>query len=136
MADVRNNQERRGTVTIEAALVFPILLLLTLALVEYGWMFLKAQQTTNAARNGARIGALAQSTTADAYAAVSSLMDTAGMSGYSVTCTPEEVGSLPPGETLKVEVTIPYANVALLGTPFVPVPENLTASVSMAKEGS
>ena len=43
---------------VEAAIVFPILLMLTLGAIEYGWLFLNAQQVTNAARQGARIAIL------------------------------------------------------------------------------
>ncbi len=37
------NNQRRGVVLIEAALVFPILLLLTFGLMEYGWLFLRME---------------------------------------------------------------------------------------------
>ncbi|HET6426827.1 MAG TPA: TadE family protein [Phycisphaerae bacterium] len=137
MALVKTTRRSRGAATIEAALLFPVLLFLTLALIEYGWLFLKFEETTNAARRGARLGVTPDATTGEVASAVGSLMSSAGMgeSGYSVTIRPADVASLAPGEVLTVEVNVPYGNIALIGGPLVPLPGNLRASVSMAKEG-
>ena len=64
-------------------------------------------------------------------------MESAGMgaSGYVVSITPGDVSAVPPTETVTVQVSVPYANVTLAGTPIVPVPSTLNASVTMAKEG-
>ena len=134
-ARTQSHCNRRGIVLVETALVFPLLILLTLGLLEYGWMFLKSQQLTNAARHGARIGITADATNADVNAAIQALMDTAGMggSGYTVTFTPGDAAAMDAGETLTITVSVSYANVDL-GLPLVPVPTNLKALVSMAKE--
>ncbi len=121
---------------MEAALVFPLLLLLTVGLLEYGWMFLQYQRITNAARHGARLGVLPDATNADVEAAISALMDAGGLvgSGYTVTFSPANVASPEPGEALSVTINVLYENIDL-GMPMVPLPTNLEASVSMAKEG-
>jgi Flp pilus assembly protein TadG len=123
-------------VLVEAALVFPLLLLLTLGLLEYGWMFLHAQRITNAARHGARLGVLPDATNAEVEAAIAALMDAGGMagSGYTVTFSPADVAFPAPGEALTVTINVLYENVDL-GMPLLPLPTNLEASVSMAKEG-
>lgn len=123
---------------IEIALVLPLLLALTLGLIEYGWLFLKDQAITNAARQGARIGVLPYSTNADALASITQLMTSAGLagSGYTVTFTPSNVATVPPNQTVRVEISVPYANIALINLPLVPVPTNLRAVVIMAKEGA
>ena len=56
MVIVRTRKEKRcgGAVAVEAALVLPIILLVTFGGIRYGWFFLKLQQITNAARCGAR----------------------------------------------------------------------------------
>jgi Flp pilus assembly protein TadG len=137
MAMVRTHCRRNGVALLEAALVFPLLLLLTLALIEYGWLFMKIQQTTNAARHGLRAAVVPDATTAEAHAAVATLMTSAGLgsSGYSVTFSPSDVSALSSGDTLSVTVTVPYENISLTGGPLVPVPGTITASMSMAKEG-
>jgi Flp pilus assembly protein TadG len=115
------------------AITLPILFLVTLAAIEYGWMFLKAQEIANAARQGARVGATPDATAGDVTDAVGAVMASADLSGYSTAISPG-VG-IDSGETLTVTVSVPYAEVSLLGTPFIPTPESLSASTSMAKEG-
>ena len=46
----------RGATLVEMAVVFPLLLMVTLGAIKYGWLFLKAQQMTNAARTGGAHG--------------------------------------------------------------------------------
>ncbi|MHC4982324.1 MAG: TadE/TadG family type IV pilus assembly protein [Planctomycetota bacterium] len=137
MANVARNGRPRGTVLIEAALIIPLLLLLTLALIEYGWFFIKSEQTANAARQGVRTAVLPDADTEEARAEVIALMDTAGLgeSGYTIEFVPTDVTTVPVGETVTVVVTIPYENISLTGGPLVPLPSTLRAAVSMAKEG-
>lgn len=127
---------RRGLATVEMALALPLLLLIVLGTVEYGWMFLKAQQVTMAAHAGARAGALAGGTAADATAAIAQRMAQSGIGTYTVTMTPQGgPASLGRGEVLTVEVAVQYADVAVLGTSMIPTPQTLTARSSIAREG-
>ena len=132
------NDRQRGVSTVEMAIVLPLLLVLILGTIEYGWMFLHAQQVTNAARQGARTAVLPYSTNTTVETAVGSLMTAAGMgdSGYTLTLTPEDIGDVVPHQNVNVEVTVPYANITLIGVPFVPVPAVLRGSVTMVKEGA
>lgn len=127
---------RRGNVLVETALVLPLLLVLTLGLLEYGWLFLKAQQITNASRQGARVGARADATVAEITAAVDGAMAAGGLadSGFALAITPVDPSALTAGETLTVEISVPYANIGL-GVPLVPTPAVLDATVTMAREG-
>ena len=127
---------RRGNVLVETALVLPLLLVLTLGLLEYGWLFLKAQQITNASRQGARVGARADATVAEITAAVDGAMAAGGLadSGFALTIIPVDPTTLIAGETLTVEISVPYANIGL-GVPLVPTPASLDATVTMAREG-
>ena len=40
----RKNKSRRGTMVVEAALILPLLLILTFGGIKYGWLFIKWQQ--------------------------------------------------------------------------------------------
>jgi TadE-like protein len=51
-------QERRGSLTVELILVFPILLGLLLGMIEFSMLLFSRQQLTAASREGARIAAL------------------------------------------------------------------------------
>ncbi len=127
----------RGVVTIEMAIALPLLLLLILGVIEYGWMFLKNQGVTNTARNTARVAARYDVTDAEIQAALTSAIAAAGLStsGYTMVMNPVDTSVLTPGESLSVTVSVPYANIELIGVPFLPTPANLTATVTMAKEG-
>ncbi len=130
-------QKDSGIVAVETALILPVLLLLTFGLIEYGWLFLKSQEITNAARRGARVAVRADATSSDVISAVNNVMTASdlGDSGYQVTITPSVISTTSPGDVITVQITLPYANVSLTGTPIVPTPANVQASVSMAREG-
>ncbi len=132
------NHGKRGAAIVEMALVLPLLIALTFGLIEYGWLFLKAEQMSDAARQGARVAILPTGTNALATAAIANQMqlDGLGASGYTVAFTPGDVSTPASGSTITVTVTVPYPNIELVGIPLVPVPPTLTATVSMAKEGS
>ena len=135
----RNRRQQRGAILVEAALVLPILIFITFAVIEYGWIFVKVQQINNAARHGARIGALAYvEANSRVVDEVRSLMLAAGITGYSVAFDPSDVSLMSPGDTLTITVSVPYqgADIELLGIPLIPVPATLESSVSMAKEGA
>lgn len=137
MERLRITRSRRGLATMEMAIVLPLLLILTFGMIEYGWMFLKSQQVTNAARQGARVAARADASTADTLATISTSMTNVGLNGtgYVVTITPPDVGNVESGQLLTVAVSVPYGNVRLMGLPFVPTPSSLRASTTMTKEG-
>lgn len=137
----RLKKNRRGVTVVETALVLPLLLLLTMGAVRYGWLFLKTQQITNATRMGARTAVLPDATVAGVQANILVLMTAAGMgaSGYSVTMTPADITSLEVGDSLTVRITVPAANIGVMRVPLFtdlePANWNLGAEVTMAKEG-
>ncbi len=135
MVRTKKQTRYRGLAVVEVALVLPLLLLLTFGAIKYGWLFLKAQQITNAARLGARLAILPNATTDDVLNAIKSLMESAGMdeSGYAVTITPGI--DLELGEVLNVKITVPIANIDIMDMPLFPQGGSLGASVTMAKEG-
>ena len=126
----------RGTAVVEAALVFPLLLLLTMGAIEYGWLFLKAQHMTNAARQGARLAIRPDVTNGEVLALIDRLMAEGGLadSEYVVNLTPAPT-AVGTGEPLEVEIRVPSARIVIINASFLPVPEWLRATVTMTKEG-
>lgn len=115
-------------------MVMPVLLTLLFGVMEFGWMMTKASQLTNAARDGARTAARADATDADVQAVVDARMSEAemGSSGYATNITHGAAS----GDTVTVQITVAYdGNLELIGFPFIPLPGNLRAEVSMCKEG-
>jgi len=136
----RKGNRSRGVAAVEAALVLPILLLVSFGAIKYGWLFLRAQQITNAARYGARVAVRADASETDVTTAITNLMTAAGMldSGYSVTITLEDGVAwdvLEMGKAITVEVSVPSANIDIMNVLLFPSVGNIGASVTMAKEG-
>jgi Flp pilus assembly protein TadG len=129
---------RRGTATIELAMVLLLVIPLLFGLIEYGWMFLKAQEIAAAAPDGARIAATEGGTNALVSASIDQAMAQAGLaaSGYSIVTVPANVASAAPGTPVKVTVSVTYSGIAITNIPFyVPTPKDLKGSTSMVKEG-
>ena len=140
MRRLRSTQRaaRRGLSLIEAAIVFPLLLLILIGVIEYAWMMLKNQEIKNASRHGARVAVREIATNAQVTSAIGALMTSAGMggSGYTVTLTPTDVSTVLPGNTITVKITVPYTNIDLTGAPLVPTPTSLIEETTMVKEGA
>ena len=128
---------KRGTAVVEAVIVLPLLLLLTLGMIEYGWLFMRMHQIQNVARQAARYAVTPDATTAAAQGVISTTMSNLGISAsaYSYTFTPANVASLTPGQTLTVQIQATSNNLGIAGSSIIPMPTNVYASITMSKEG-
>lgn len=123
----------RAAVIVEFAVVLPLLLTILFGIIEYGWIFMVKQTLQTAAREGCRI-AILQTTDVpytNVLSRVGDMMSTTGMTTYTVTMTHATVAD--PVES--VTISIPFADVSLMGGFFGPRTGNLTGSTSMRKEG-
>jgi Flp pilus assembly protein TadG len=128
----------RGLAAVEAAILLPVVLLLVFGMIEYGWMFLKAQQVQGAARSGCRVAIRETASNTNVTTAIQTTMTNGGLglSGYTVALSPSNVALALPGENVSVTVTVPYqGGIWLTHIPFIPVPTNLHSTATMAKEG-
>lgn len=127
---------RRGLAAVEFALVAVPLFLLLIGLIDYGWIFLKVQQVTQAARAGARAAVVPEATPASVETTINQWMDWAGIESFDYTLTSTVVSEDPKVVAMKVEITVPTDQLLeLIRTSLIPVPPNLKAAASMAKEG-
>lgn len=95
------SRPERGAALVEFTLVLPLLLALVFGIVDFGRAFQSWITITNAAREGARLGA----TGADASAICSRVQATAGVSG--ATCTVSGVPGTTGGDvSVKVDYTL------------------------------
>lgn len=122
---------RRAAAVVEMAVVTPLLLLLLFGIIEYGWIFTVRQGLVTAAREGARTAALPGSTEAEVAARINEFLAPLGITTYTYTLTRAGGGS----DAEVVQVTVPYADVTLLGSWFGSTDFNLGATCSMRKEG-
>ena len=146
---IKKESRYLGTTMVETAIVLSLLLYLTLGAIEYGWLFLKDHQITNAARHAARIAIRPDATNEQVENTINDLMVKAEIeeSNYSVYFNPEDISMIPTNYPLTVRITATYCKeiiskgnssivgIGLFKTPFLPTPGEIEATVTMTKEG-
>ena len=107
--------EEQGAQLVEFALVLPLLLLLILAIADFGFMFQRYEVLTNAAREGARLAVLPGYGDADVQARVTAYVSSGRVptSGTNPNVLVENVsipmsGGRPPISAKRVTVTYTY----------------------------
>ncbi len=134
----RKNKSHRGTTIVETAIVMPLLLIMSFAIFKYGWLFLKSQQITNAARQVARVAIRPGNRGPETSAMFTALMSNAGITGAVLTVTPANgVQSVEGIVTVNVVVDTANVDILKLEGPWLglPAPDQLGAEVIMSKEG-
>jgi len=129
----RGAHRSRAAAVVEFAVVLPLLLTILFGIIEYGWTFMVRQTLQAAAREGCRVAVLQSSTApyAEVTSRVQQVMAPTGLT-YTLTMTHASPGN--PVES--VNVTVPYADVSLMGNFFGPRTGNLEGTCSMRKEGN
>lgn len=92
----RNSRSERGSVLVEAAMVLPLLLMITMGAVDYGVMINRSTLANNAAREGAREAVLG-GTAADIEARVRAAAVDLDQAALTVTVTCEAEDGTPCG---------------------------------------
>lgn len=125
---IRRTRSERGAELIEFALVFPLLLLLVLGMVDFGFLFQRYEVLTNAAREGARIAVLPGYSNSDVQSRVCNYVQGGGIpitgscpnpTNPVITPTDSSI-ALPSGGTLAAKsVTVTYTNSYLFLGPII-----------------
>ncbi len=114
-------RDERGAAAVEFALVVPILILLIFGIAWFGIGYNRKQGLQAAAREGARLAALPQSTNTDITAKVNSALNgvLAASSSRTITVSPADTRPCdlkPPGTRVTVTVSAPFTyDVPLFG---------------------
>lgn len=127
-------KQRRAAAAVEFAVVAPVFFLLVLGMIEYGRMVMVQQVITNASREGARRAVLDGSTAAEVQATVNTYMTSGGVSGGTVTVSPNPPNTAAFGEPVTVTVTIPFSQVSWLPSPMFLGGKTLTSATVMRRE--
>ena len=112
-------KDERGTALIETALTFPLVLLLSVSVFEFGRAFQHWQILTNAAREGARVAVLPGTSDEDVSARVQAYLQSgrladAGNSTVGVTRNDEiAIGADATASASTVSVSYPFQFVVL-----------------------
>lgn len=109
---------RRGIAAVEFAFIVPIFFTVILGMIEFGRAMMVLELLTNAARNGARVGVVSGSDNAAVTNAIAEALTNSGISGYTTTVqvngSSGNVNTASPGDSVAVQVSVPYANVSWL----------------------
>jgi len=77
---------QRGQAVIELALTLPLLLVVVFGIIDFGFMFQRYEAVTNAAREGARLGVLADYTATEAQNRALDYLVASGLNGPIRAC--------------------------------------------------
>ena len=123
---VTKTPRERGAAIVEMAMVAPLLVLLLLGIVEFGWKFAETTEIRHAARDAARFAAVSapdltgdgQFTSADISSAACDALQLAGSGRVTITLA----GGTDIGDTatLRLDVATESLSGAPLITPFLP----------------
>jgi hypothetical protein len=123
---------RRGAVVVELAILSPLLFALLFGIIEFGWLFTAQHTMVNAARDGARLGALQGSTVEEVEQHICSLLETTALAGN---VTMEISDATIDDPFFRVRLTAPREAVSLVGNFFGFAGGNLEGVAVMRKEG-
>ncbi len=128
---------RKGAAVVEFALILPVFGILMLGMLEVGRAVQVQQTITNAAREGARLAVVKDTTSTEVTAAVKSYLTNAGLSANAVSATTVTIVTTPGTDTdpgrATVTVSVPQASVAWIKNSYITAPHE--ASASMRREG-
>lgn len=122
----------RAAVAVEMAVVTPLMLTMLFGIIEFGWLFTVRSTMVNAAREGARLGALqgvTPSEITDRTRTYLAPMDLDGMCSVYVT-EPTEADPV-----VNVRVSVPRSQVSLLGNFFGWTSGTIEGEAAMRREG-
>jgi Flp pilus assembly protein TadG len=112
MAAITHRQSERGAELIEFALVFPLLLLVTLGMIDFGLLFHRYEVLTNASREGARVSVLPGYGSPDVIARVNQYLQATSLSSVSVSTVVGAAQTLDLGASCVtvIPVTVSYVH--------------------------
>lgn len=128
----RSGRLARATVAVEMAVVTPLLLTMLFGIIEFGWLFTVRSSLVNAAREGARLGALPGSTEGDIDTRVNELLNSLNLDDNASINVTMPTSDDP---VVTVVVSVPRAQVSLVGNFFGFTSGTVEGSASMHAEG-
>jgi Flp pilus assembly protein TadG len=139
----RGTRRRGGHGVMEAALVLPVLLALSMGMVEFGTFFQAKHTITGAARDGCRTAILGGATHAQAVAAVDNTMNSAGYAqgtytvGFSdpdSSAAIADVALVERGRGVRVTVRANFGDIGTRPLGVLPADKAVTGITTMIKE--
>ncbi|MCA9243146.1 MAG: pilus assembly protein [Phycisphaerales bacterium] len=128
----RGKKQKRGTVTVELAVVSPLMFAMLFGIIEFGWAFTVRHTMVNAAREGARIGALQGAEESDVRTKVAQLLEPMDLNSRVTVSVDWGTEDDPMCE---VRLSVPQEDISLVGDFFGFGYGELDAYAAMRREG-
>lgn len=125
---------RTGSAVVEFAVVAPLMLSLTLGMMEVSRMVMVKQLMVNATREGARLAVLPGTTAQEVLNKVSQDLTQSSISGVTVQVAPQALESAAVGTPITVSVSVSATAVSWIPKPLFSFNQTLAASTTMRKE--
>ncbi len=126
--------DRRGAAAVEFAVVAPIMIVLTLGMMEVGRMVMVKQIMVNATREGARLAVLPEVDTSEVEAEVESQLQNAGISGATISVSPASLSSATAGTPITVSASVDASSISWIPKPMFSLQKTIAASTTMRRE--
>lgn len=122
-------KEESGQSIVEFALILPVLMLIVVGIIEFGWLFNGKITLTSAAREGARVAAIVKNETT----ATAAINETADLSGLTVTDIDYDYITGGPNSVNRVKVSVEGRMNPLVGL-FISGPVDMESEAFMRME--
>ena len=132
----RFNREviRAGAAVVEFAIVGPLMVMLTMGMMEVGRAVMVKQVMINASREGARLAILPSTNAEDVIAQVSSQLAASSINGTTVTINPPSLANAAAGTAVTVSISVNASQVSWVPNPAFTLNRTISASTTMRRE--
>lgn len=127
-------KNRLGAAVVEFAIVAPVMIMMTMGMMEIGRVVMVKQMLVNASREGARLAVLPDSSTSDVTTYVGDVLNDQGIMGATVTTSPTEISNVDGGTIITVDIGIPASSVSWIPNPVFTGNSTLSATTTMRRE--
>ncbi len=127
-------QCRKGAAVVEFAIVGPLMIMLTMGMMEVGRAVMVKQVMVNASREGARMAILPSASSQTVIAQVQSQLSAASINGTTVTLSPPSLDNAPAGTPVTVAISVNASQVSWIPNPAFTLNRTITTSTTMRRE--
>lgn len=133
---VRANRklDRAGAAVVEFAIVGPLLVMLTMGMMEVGRAVMVKQVMINASREGARMAILPLANSQAVITEVQSQLAASSINGTTVTLDPPSLENAPAGTPVTVTISVNASQVSWIPNPAFTLNQTITAATTMRRE--
>lgn len=130
----RNQGSRRGTASVEFALVAPLIFLFFFGSIEFGRLIMIMHALDSAAREGCRVAVTWKATRQDVADTVSERLATFGITDYTLMVEPNSPSQVSQWAPISVHIEAAYTDLAWLPVPKYLQEITLSGSCTLPQE--